>query len=86
VRRSVLSNMEPTSPELGIKPIDNPGFSLPFDYILRTYSWLDRWGILPDPGGLNDQDALWIADIELYSGMKSQEMRAYMVMKSDAAG
>lgn len=83
MRRSVLAEFEPNDPELEHKPIADPGFNYPMDYLIRTYSWLKQFHVLPEAGGLNDQDALWIADIELYSGMRAQASREYLEYKSE---
>jgi hypothetical protein len=36
-------------------------------YIRRTYNWLTRWGILPRPGGLDNQYLAWVMDMEQMS-------------------
>lgn len=35
---------------------DNPGFYYPVSYVLMTWHEKNEHGILPEPGGLNDQD------------------------------
>jgi hypothetical protein len=65
-------------PEFRPKNIAKPGFreeSIP--YLLRSFNWLNQWGILPEPGGLLNQPRAWIEDMELMNAMKEQVKREY---------
>lgn len=68
------------------KPIEHPAFCYPRDYVYRTCSWLERFGVLPRPGGLDDQDAAWVDDAELYFALKGQTQREYAEWKREHSG
>lgn len=38
---------------------------------------MERFKVLPKAGGLDNQDALWVADMELYFAAKAQVQREY---------
>lgn len=38
---------------------------------------MERFHILPQTGGLDDQDLAWVDDMELYFAMKAQVQREY---------
>lgn len=63
------------------KLIADPGLSYPSAYIIRTATWLQRFHVLPEPGGLNAQDKQWVEDMELYFGMKAQVLGEYLDWK-----
>jgi hypothetical protein len=63
------------------KPITDPGFFYPTDYIMRTGSWLRRFHVMPNRGGLLDQDLNWVRDIELYLAMHNQVADEYVAYK-----
>jgi hypothetical protein len=48
---------------------------------MRTGSWLTRFHVLPESGGLNNQPLKWVEDMELYYGMKSQVISEYLDYK-----
>lgn len=48
---------------------------------MRTFNWLNRWSVLPRPGGLEDQDKTWVEDMERMASMKDQVQREYNVYK-----
>ena len=53
----------------------------------RTASWLERFKVLPKAGGLDDQEAAWTDDMELYFAMKDQVRREYKEwLKANADG
>ena len=61
--------------------IVDPGFVLPVPYLMRTYKWLIWFHVLPESGGLNDQDQAWVDDVELLMSMKAQVQREYRAIK-----
>lgn len=42
------------------------GWSVPDAYFYRTMFWLKEFGVMPERGGLNDQDQAWVDDVERY--------------------
>jgi hypothetical protein len=38
---------------------------------------MERFHVLPKVGGLDAQDSMWVADMELYFSMKEQVRREY---------
>lgn len=42
---------------------DDDGFYFPIDYLLRTWDAYRNHGVLPDAGGINDQNPKWWVDI-----------------------
>ncbi len=71
---------DPKKFELFTKP-EEPGYYNPRDYVDRTASWLQRWGILPEPGGLNNQPLNWVRDMELRFAMKARVSKEYYKAK-----
>ena len=64
------------------KPLTDPVIGqFPEGYMIRSYNWLDRWGILPEAGGLNDQPIAWVEAIETMVGMHSEVISEFMVWK-----
>jgi hypothetical protein len=63
------------------QPIADPGFYYPVNYVMRTGSWLTRFHVLPEPGGLNSQPLKWVEDMELYYSMKAQVQQEYIEYK-----
>lgn len=43
-----------------------------FNYISLTATWLEKYGVLPEPGGLLEQPKRWKKMVELYLAMKAQ--------------
>ncbi len=69
------------------KKIEDPAISqFPEGYMIRSYNWLDRWGILPEPGGLNDQPIAWVEAIETMVGMHREVIDEYRVWKTAHGG
>lgn len=58
-------------------------FKHPRSYVYRTCSWLERFGVLPRAGGLDDQDKTWVEDAELYFAAKGQVGREYEAWKRE---
>ncbi len=56
---------------------------MPDEYFYRTVFWLREFGVLPEPGGLNQQDAAWVADIERYWRALSEKRRDAADLKKD---
>lgn len=66
------------------EPIADPVFPYHTEsYILRTATWLERFGVLPEAGGLNDQEKTWVEAMELYFGMDAQTRREYAKFKEE---
>lgn len=57
------------------KPITDPVFKSDISYLERSFSWLERWGVLPTE--LNKQSKEWVRQIELMANMQSQVNREY---------
>ena len=56
---------------------------MPDAYFYRTVFWLREFGVLPEPGGLNQQDAAWVMDIERYWRALSEKRRDAADLKKD---
>lgn len=57
--------------------VTDPGFHLPLPYLRVTASWLQRWGIMPRAGGLEDQDKHWVDDMQIWFHLKAEAQEAY---------
>lgn len=44
--------------------IDGFGFYHPIDYVFRVARHLEAYGVYPEPGGYNDQDARLMDDLD----------------------
>lgn len=42
---------------------EDDGFYFPIDYLLKTWDAYRSHGVLPDAGGINDQNPKWWSDI-----------------------
>lgn len=42
---------------------EDDGLYYPFDYVIETYDVFNNFGVMPEPGGYNDQDPHWWHDI-----------------------
>lgn len=51
--------MEPVDDDLS----DDDGFYFPIIYLMRTWDAYRSFGVLPDAGGINDQNPRWWDDI-----------------------
>lgn len=38
---------------------------------VRAYTWLDRFGVLPVPGGMMDQDGLFLEVVQIVEHVRS---------------
>ena len=51
------------------------GLNLPFDFALQSWEMLRQHGILPDSGGLLDQDPDWLADMRTLNARYNAAVR-----------
>lgn len=42
---------------------DDDGFYFPLDYLMRTWDAYRNFGVMPEAGGINDQNPRWWDDI-----------------------
>lgn len=79
-REVVAEDPDPKKFDLYEQPPE-PGYKLPKAYIDRTASWLQRFGVLPERGGLNDQPLAWVEDMEKRFAMKNYVAKDYYKSK-----
>jgi hypothetical protein len=55
------------------------GFHFPADYVEQTFTiWLlSDYRVMPRPGGLDDQDPQWVADMALCMRLKAVQDQTY---------
>lgn len=51
------------------------------NYAKRTYNWLKRWGVLPRPGGLDNQELAWVEDMEQLSKVDDEAYDAWLAFE-----
>lgn len=77
LRREVIAeDPDPKKFEPYVEP-DQPGYYHAREYVDRTASWLQRFGVLPEAGGLNDQALTWVKDMERRFAMKTHIAKEY---------
>lgn len=53
--------------------LENPGFYYPLDYVMQTFQlwYYSDFQVMPEAGGLNNQDPQWLADMTTVLRLKS---------------
>lgn len=55
-------------------------------FLLQSFEFLDRWGILPEPGGLNNQEMHWVEAMINLSRLNGQVQHEYRLWKLTHGG
>lgn len=53
--------------------LENPGFHYPLDYVCQTFQlwYYSDFQVMPEAGGLNQQDPQWLADMTTLLRLKA---------------
>jgi hypothetical protein len=70
--RGWLANYGEKAPGYTVIEDGEEGYHHDEAYLKRTFHWLTAFRILPQSGGLDDQDPLWVRDMELMAAIREQ--------------